>query len=181
MWSHEGREPERRVLVAAAPDLDRIDPAGLREAAQQPGDVADVIGVQVREEDLGRGLHRESQRVEVREGTRAQVEEEEVLLGVADLDEQRSRRLAASDPRVTAAKDRDADLAGGQGLRSRHEGRVVRSGTACRPQGLSKAASRCPRGRVRGARRPSPSFLDLLGDRSKLKLAREGKPGAPDK
>ena len=56
----EGREAQRRVLVAAAPDLDGVDPAGLREAAQQPGDVADVVGVQVREEDLGRGLHREA-------------------------------------------------------------------------------------------------------------------------
>ena len=121
----EGREPQGGILAATAPDLDGIDPAGLREAAQQPRDVADVVGVEVREEDLGRGLDRESQRVEVCEGARAQVEEEEVLLGVADLDQERARRLAPPDPRVTTAQDRHADLTRGEGLRPRHHRRGV--------------------------------------------------------
>ena len=117
----EGREPHRRVVAATTPDLDRVDPAGLREASQEPRDVADVIGVQVRQEDPGRGLHRQSERVEVREGAGAQVEEEEVLLRVADLDEERSRRLAPPDPGVATAQDRDPHLAAGQGLRARLE------------------------------------------------------------
>ena len=138
----ERREPQRRVLVAAAPDLHRIDPPHLREAPQQPRDVADVIGVQMRQEDLGRGFHREPERVEVRERAGAQVEEEEVLLGVADLDEERPGRLAPPDPGVAAAQDRDPELAGVQGFRTMAPGPGRRCGPACRPPGSSTAARR---------------------------------------
>jgi hypothetical protein len=47
-----------------------------------------VIGVEVRQEDLGGALDGELERGEVGECPGSQVEEEEILLRVADLDDQ---------------------------------------------------------------------------------------------
>jgi hypothetical protein len=56
----EGREAERRVLAGPAPDLDRIDPIGLRQAAQEPGDVTDLVGMQTFGDLLGIDRHASS-------------------------------------------------------------------------------------------------------------------------
>ena len=78
---NERAETQLRVLIAAAPDLDRVHSPDLGKAAQEAGDVADVIRVQVPEEDLRGGFQRQEHRREVRQGTRAQIEEEKSSSG----------------------------------------------------------------------------------------------------
>ena len=136
-----GAEP--LVFTGWSPDLHRITPTGLREAPQQGRHVADMIGVQMGQEDLRRRRHRQSEPVEVGQRARAEVEEEEVLLGIADLDEQRRRRLALLDERVPAAEDRHADLVGTQRLGAGFEHLGIR------PDG--GADDRCGRQRHRAA------------------------------
>ncbi len=108
------------VLSGGPPHLHGVAAPGLGEAPQQRRHVADVVGVQVRQEDLGRRRDRQAETVEVGQRARPQVEEEEVTLRIADLDQQRRRRLALLHERVTAAEDRHSDLVGCERLRSGH-------------------------------------------------------------
>ena len=109
------------------PHLHRVAATGLGQAVEQGGHVAHVVGVQVRQEHLRRRGHRQAQPGEVLQRTRAQVEEEQVALRVAHLDQHAGRRLRGSHERVAAAQDRDPDLVRGQCLRPRHEGRCEES------------------------------------------------------
>ncbi len=77
------------TLAARSPDLDRVAASGLGQAPHQCGHVPDMVGVQVRQEYLRRGGDRQVQAVEVGNRPRTQVEEEEVTLLVAHLDEDR--------------------------------------------------------------------------------------------
>jgi hypothetical protein len=90
----EGTSSERHELARRTPHLDRIGTATLRETPQQRRHVANMIRVQMRQEQLRRRRHRQTQPVEVRQRPRAEIEEEEVAFVVADFDEHRRRRLA---------------------------------------------------------------------------------------
>ena len=116
-----GVRAEVVLLAGRSPHLHRVAAPGLRQAPEQGGHVADVVGVEVGEEDLGGGGDREAEAVEVGEGARPEVEEEEVLLGVADLDQQRGRRLALLHERVAAAQHGDPDLSGPNRFGTGHE------------------------------------------------------------
>ena len=114
-------------MARRSPHLHRVAASGLGQAVEQGGHVPHVVGVQVRQEHLRRRGHRQAQPGEVLQRTRAQVEEEEVPLSVADLDQHRGRRLRGSDERVAAAQDRDPDLARGHQFAPRHQRRRERS------------------------------------------------------
>ena len=115
-------------LPGGSPDLDRVAATGLGQAPHKGRHVADVVGVQVGQEHLRRGRHRQTQTVVVGQGTGPEVEEEQVPIGVAHLDQQRRRRLARLHERVTRPQDRDPDLAISHRLRRRRQDRRQRSG-----------------------------------------------------
>jgi hypothetical protein len=140
---------EGLVFAGRAPHLDGVASTTLGEAPQQGRHVTDVIGVQVADEHLRRRGHRQAQTVEVRQRPRAQVEEEQVVLLVANLDEHRRRRLALLHERITAAQYRHPDLVGRQLLGSRNEDARV-------------CHARCPDHR-RGRQRLPASFVRQLG------------------
>ena len=117
----ERRQAQVGILVGSAPDLDGVHPPSLRQAPHETGDVADVVSVEVGQEHLGRGLDRQREGVEVGQRSGPEVEEEEVPLRVAHLDQHRSGCLTAPDPRVSASEHGDADLAGGQHLGAGNE------------------------------------------------------------
>ena len=83
---------------ARPPDLDRPRPPRLAVAAEQGDQIGGVVGVQVGEEDLVKGVDGQSEPREVRHRAAADVEQEEVSLGVADLDQDARRRLRSGDP-----------------------------------------------------------------------------------
>jgi hypothetical protein len=86
-----------RSIAARTPPLDRVAPASLRHAPHHRRHVVHVVCVQVREEHLRGGCDRQTQTCEIGKGTGTEVEEEEVLLLVADLDQQRGRCLPRPD------------------------------------------------------------------------------------
>lgn len=81
-----GSGAQLRALAARTPDLDWVAATGFGQARHQSRHVADMVGVQVAEEDLGRGRHGQLQAVEVGQRPGPQIEEKEVPLLVAHLD-----------------------------------------------------------------------------------------------
>src|SRR4249919_1587202 len=77
--------------------------------------------MEMREEDLGRAREREQEALPVGHGARTHVEEEEVLLVVAYLDEDRPGCLSARKVGVPTSQDRDTDLIRTQLLFPRNE------------------------------------------------------------
>jgi hypothetical protein len=70
-----------------------------------------MVGVEVGEEHLVELVHGQLQARVVRERTAAEVDDEDVALCVADLDEDAAGGLGARDPGVAAAEHRHPDLA----------------------------------------------------------------------
>ena len=110
--STKDRVPRRGSVPARAPDAD--GPVGaphLGVAAGECDQVGGVVGVQVAEEHLVELVHRQLQARVVGERAAAEVEDEEVALGVADLDQDAGRGLGARHPGVAAAEHGHAQLA----------------------------------------------------------------------
>ena len=88
-----------------------IGPSHLRPAARERDQIAHVVGVQVGQEHLVELVDRQFQTGIVRRGAAAQVENQNVPLRVADLDQDAGRGLSACVPGVSASKHRHAHLA----------------------------------------------------------------------
>ena len=72
-----------------------------------------MVCMQMGEKHLRRVGDRQAQPVEVRQRAGPEIEEEQVTLPIADLDQHRRRRLPLLHERITAAEDGDPDLTGG--------------------------------------------------------------------
>jgi hypothetical protein len=91
---------EARLGPAGPPQVNRsVGPAHLRVAADKRDEVARVVGVQVRQKDLVELIDRQLQTGIVRQRAAPEVENQQVALGVADLDEDAGRGLGRASPK----------------------------------------------------------------------------------